>query len=293
MAAHVVLLFLLFCQGERSGISEATGLLEEDEDLQAISSKKQQALPHLESMDILFVRISGLEIHIEDAEGDVRAVPDVDFQQNDRKPDDFGFENNPTKLTASSFIPPSSTELSTSKRRKEKGEVEGVINDHSLVPRSKEVYTVQPEIYMDNAVGDIQPESTQDGSKWRPESEPHLPQVDLHLRRRRSWLWNQFFVIEEYRGPEPVLIGRVSSCHKKSACTSLVTHIMFHNISEDRKRNFFFHQHNFTLSLWVALLCLLSSFFTPLFLRFSCHTETTLELKIHSGHVERLSSPVF
>uniref|UniRef100_A0A3B5LKC1 Uncharacterized protein n=1 Tax=Xiphophorus couchianus TaxID=32473 RepID=A0A3B5LKC1_9TELE len=28
-------------------------------------------------------------------------------------------------------------------------------------------------------------------------------------RRRRSWLWNQFFVIEEYRGPEPVLIGRV------------------------------------------------------------------------------------
>uniref|UniRef100_A0A3P9D0Z2 Cadherin 24 n=1 Tax=Maylandia zebra TaxID=106582 RepID=A0A3P9D0Z2_9CICH len=30
-----------------------------------------------------------------------------------------------------------------------------------------------------------------------------------HSRRRRSWLWNQFFVIEEYRGPEPVLIGRL------------------------------------------------------------------------------------
>ncbi|XP_057697531.1 cadherin-24-like [Corythoichthys intestinalis] len=29
------------------------------------------------------------------------------------------------------------------------------------------------------------------------------------LRRKRSWLWNQFFVIEEYRGPEPVLIGRL------------------------------------------------------------------------------------
>ncbi|KAL0201171.1 hypothetical protein M9458_004358, partial [Cirrhinus mrigala] len=27
-------------------------------------------------------------------------------------------------------------------------------------------------------------------------------------RRRRSWIWNQFFVIEEYAGPEPVLIGR-------------------------------------------------------------------------------------
>ncbi|KAJ3595047.1 hypothetical protein NHX12_004352, partial [Muraenolepis orangiensis] len=25
---------------------------------------------------------------------------------------------------------------------------------------------------------------------------------------RRSWIWNQFFVIEEYAGPEPVLIGR-------------------------------------------------------------------------------------
>lgn len=28
-------------------------------------------------------------------------------------------------------------------------------------------------------------------------------------RSRRSWIWNQFFVIEEYAGPEPVLIGRV------------------------------------------------------------------------------------
>uniref|UniRef100_A0A8C7FHN5 Cadherin-2 n=1 Tax=Oncorhynchus kisutch TaxID=8019 RepID=A0A8C7FHN5_ONCKI len=30
-----------------------------------------------------------------------------------------------------------------------------------------------------------------------------------HSRHRRSWQWNQFFVIEEYRGPEPVLIGRL------------------------------------------------------------------------------------
>ncbi|XP_003229066.1 cadherin-24 [Anolis carolinensis] len=29
------------------------------------------------------------------------------------------------------------------------------------------------------------------------------------LRSRRSWVWNQFFVIEEYAGPEPVLIGRL------------------------------------------------------------------------------------
>uniref|UniRef100_A0A668AZ89 Cadherin 24 n=1 Tax=Myripristis murdjan TaxID=586833 RepID=A0A668AZ89_9TELE len=29
------------------------------------------------------------------------------------------------------------------------------------------------------------------------------------VRFRRSWIWNQFFVIEEYAGPEPVLIGRL------------------------------------------------------------------------------------
>ncbi|KAM4708907.1 cadherin-24 [Discoglossus pictus] len=28
-------------------------------------------------------------------------------------------------------------------------------------------------------------------------------------RSKRSWVWNQFFVIEEYTGPEPVLIGRL------------------------------------------------------------------------------------
>ncbi|XP_038597207.1 cadherin-24 [Tachyglossus aculeatus] len=33
----------------------------------------------------------------------------------------------------------------------------------------------------------------------------------LLLRARRSWVWNQFFVIEEYAGPEPVLIGRLHS----------------------------------------------------------------------------------
>ncbi|CAM4552021.1 unnamed protein product [Lepidochelys kempii] len=31
------------------------------------------------------------------------------------------------------------------------------------------------------------------------------------LRSRRSWVWNQFLVIEEYAGPEPVLIGRLHS----------------------------------------------------------------------------------
>ncbi|XP_036451884.1 cadherin-11 [Colossoma macropomum] len=37
---------------------------------------------------------------------------------------------------------------------------------------------------------------------WSPKEGPRS-------RRRRSWIWNQFFVIEEYAGPEPVLIGRL------------------------------------------------------------------------------------
>lgn len=30
-------------------------------------------------------------------------------------------------------------------------------------------------------------------------------------RSKRGWVWNQFFVIEEYTGPDPVLVGRVSN----------------------------------------------------------------------------------
>ncbi|XP_066536762.1 cadherin-18 [Hoplias malabaricus] len=41
-----------------------------------------------------------------------------------------------------------------------------------------------------------------DGKGWSPKEGPRS-------RRRRSWIWNQFFVIEEYAGPEPVLIGRL------------------------------------------------------------------------------------
>lgn len=28
-------------------------------------------------------------------------------------------------------------------------------------------------------------------------------------RSKRGWVWNQFFVIDEYTGPNPVLVGRV------------------------------------------------------------------------------------
>uniref|UniRef100_A0A3B4GRC1 Cadherin 24 n=1 Tax=Pundamilia nyererei TaxID=303518 RepID=A0A3B4GRC1_9CICH len=42
-----------------------------------------------------------------------------------------------------------------------------------------------------------------------PATCPGLVNKGSRSRSRRSWIWNQFFVIEEYAGPEPVLIGRL------------------------------------------------------------------------------------
>ncbi|KAB5579847.1 hypothetical protein PHYPO_G00199650 [Pangasianodon hypophthalmus] len=48
-------------------------------------------------------------------------------------------------------------------------------------------------------------EMEEDGGKgWSPKESD-----GSRSRSRRSWIWNQFFVIEEYAGPEPVLIGRL------------------------------------------------------------------------------------
>ncbi|XP_073332495.1 cadherin-24 [Pagrus major] len=79
---------------------------------------------------------------------------------------------------------------------------------------SEEEYALQPELHLETGVADVLPERTWGQSKWVTESEdirpgPYLLGTEPRARRRRSWLWNQFFVIEEYRGPEPVLIGRL------------------------------------------------------------------------------------
>lgn len=47
------------------------------------------------------------------------------------------------------------------------------------------------------------------GDFHRTFTQPNLDEMPSQSRSRRSWIWNQFFVIEEYSGPEPVLIGRV------------------------------------------------------------------------------------
>ncbi len=53
-------------------------------------------------------------------------------------------------------------------------------------------------------------ESDSSGDFHRTFTGPNLDEMPSQSRSRRSWIWNQFFVIEEYSGPEPVLIGRVS-----------------------------------------------------------------------------------
>ena len=50
------------------------------------------------------------------------------------------------------------------------------------------------------------------------------------MRRRRSWVWNQFFILEEYTGDEPLYVGKVRErilskfgmCYKRDHfCTSM------------------------------------------------------------------------
>ncbi|TVH64010.1 Cadherin-8 [Bagarius yarrelli] len=47
----------------------------------------------------------------------------------------------------------------------------------------------------------------------RPSSESDTSQLEgrqvLH-RAKRGWVWNQMFVLEEFSGPDPILVGRVS-----------------------------------------------------------------------------------
>lgn len=206
----------------------AVGLFEGEQDLKVISSKRQPILPHPESMDSFFVSFKGSESQLQNAKHDVRTLPNVALRLNDRKPNDPDFKENiagqtvilkDPKSAAKSLKTKHSPELTLNREKRSNltnGEVEGVINAHSLAPSSEEEYALQSELHLETGVGDVLPGRTRGRSKWV--MEPEDGRSEPRSRRRRSWLWNQFFVIEEYRGPEPVLIGRVSFCHNQSAC---------------------------------------------------------------------------
>lgn len=56
---------------------------------------------------------------------------------------------------------------------------------------------------------ELQQQQQQGEQEHQQEEEEPMQREGSRSRSRRSWIWNQFFVIEEYAGPEPVLIGRV------------------------------------------------------------------------------------
>ncbi|XP_035033469.2 uncharacterized protein LOC118121579 isoform X2 [Hippoglossus stenolepis] len=215
MAAHILLLLLLFCIGERNCM--AVDLSEEDQDVQVTKNKSQQALAHPRST--YSVRNKTLENQLQIEMDDIRTLPNVSFKMNDREPNDFDLKNNSARKTvtlkhpgsdAKSLIPQHRPELTANHEERSNltnGEVEGVINDHGLVPSSEEEHSLQPGLRLETDVGKDLPEKTRGRPKWL--TEPEDGGSGPRSRLRRSWLWNQFFVIEEYRGPEPVLIGRL------------------------------------------------------------------------------------
>lgn len=201
MVAHVVLLVFFFFQVERSGISHAAGLLEQGKDLSGISSKQRQVLIQPEPRDILFLTIKELGSHGQKAQDAVITPPNVAFLQNGRNLEDLALDypnKKPDRFDPSEFYA-GVTSNSQKNNGLSKREDDGVINGLSPVSRSEKVFALQPELDVHNNIHSKR--LTGFGLGLQAEAYP---------RRRRSWLWNQFFVIEEYKGPEPVLIGRVS-----------------------------------------------------------------------------------
>ncbi|XP_034736659.1 cadherin-24 [Etheostoma cragini] len=219
MATRIVLLFLLLCKWERNGIPVAVGLSEEGQDLHVLSSKRQL------STDNFFGSFKELESQLQNGKNDVTTLPNVAFRHNYQNPNDFDFRGDIARQPAVLKHPEStashplstkhSPELAMNRKKRSyltNGEVEGSIYAHSQEPRSGEEYALRPKLHLETGVGDFLPERTGGRTKWESEdvrSEPYLRRAERSLRCRRSWLWNQFFVIEEYRGPEPVLIGRL------------------------------------------------------------------------------------
>lgn len=74
--------------------------------------------------------------------------------------------------------------------------------DWSRNTKEGKLLTLGPQI--ENGVSLVFEENEEDGAEGGP-----VDGRTVRSRSRRSWIWNQFFVIEEYAGPEPVLIGRL------------------------------------------------------------------------------------
>lgn len=229
MAARTVLLFLLVCVGERlsEGSSVAVSVSKQDAELLVASEKKSG------ETSISMVRIKELEDHSQNTEGEMRTASTVASELKEIGRNDVDFVTSAfavrelvvaahSKSTPYYQMPdPALQTIPTPGRGRNmvtsKIWVDVVNNGHSLRSSSHAKCTLRPEFHLEAGV-DVLPDRAQGHSKWVVVTEDtgsglHLLPAEPRSRRRRSWLWNQFFVIEEYRGPEPVLIGRVSRCH--------------------------------------------------------------------------------
>ena len=63
-------------------------------------------------------------------------------------------------------------------------------------------------------------------------------------RVKRGWVWNQFFVLEEYMGMEPLYIGKVSRL--PNACTCARTHTHSRAWTSARRNTSGTHRHKHT-----------------------------------------------
>ncbi|XP_056132791.1 cadherin-24 [Lampris incognitus] len=168
-----------------------------------------------------------LEGHTPKTKNDMRSPPDAAFKLNQRQPNEFDFVSNISARAIAALNSESSTRfqipdpiLQTTLAPGEKNnrimsnsKDEVINNNRSLDSGSGDKYSLRRDSHLE-AGANVLPERAHRDSKWVVVSEVsqsglHLLQVEPRSRRRRSWLWNQFFVIEEYRGPEPVLIGRL------------------------------------------------------------------------------------
>lgn len=124
------------------------------------------------------------------------------------------------KSTASTSISPEVT-----LNQEQRGNLtNGAVEDELDASSPEEEVRVRPGLRLEAGRGGVLAVRTAPGgSKWVTWPEDGRLPARPRTRHRRSWLWNQFFVIEEYRGPEPVLIGRVSSCSCCCCCRSLGT----------------------------------------------------------------------
>ncbi|CAM4675946.1 unnamed protein product [Leuciscus chuanchicus] len=174
---------------------------------------------HHDHTQIEEIAKTGFEITLTDASVNTDSTPHIlnKFDPNSKDiPENTKTAGSPldqnSKISPDRFVPADLTPAveETETEPGEKGHDRSTRSDASVIrlwPPSglknsrQEVQTIM--------IGSQEAESS--GDFHRTFTGPNLDAMPPQSRSRRSWIWNQFFVIEEYSGPEPVLIGRLHS----------------------------------------------------------------------------------